>query len=185
MKEVREYRCKNCGRPPKIAKQPKNTTELTEKKLRLHCRASGKPSPLVTWLKDGIPLNKDRRISIKENRRDSRLQIRNLNVGDSGVYRCVATNLLGSVSSQDIWININTTKPFSTPCADQSFCLNEGICFEMTQLKKQYCQCAKTYVGLRCEEKRGGQNAHIVAGKETYRYSKKRKRKRHIHNRLL
>lgn len=185
-KEVRNYaKCTKCGRPPKITKQPKNMTESAQRKLRLHCRASGKPTPRVTWFKNDIPLNNDKRITIKENRRDSRLQIKNIDVGDSGVYRCVARNLLGNVSSQAIWVNVkgNTPKPFSKLCADQSFCLNDGICYEMTQLnKKQFCQCAKSFVGSRCEEKKNDQM--VVVGKEIHRYNK-RKRKRHLHQNLL
>lgn len=179
-------------RTPKIIKVSKDKTEVAGKRLRLHCRSAGRPSPRITWFKDGVQLKRDRRTSMKESekRPDSRLQIRNIDVTDTGLYQCRATNILGDVvSSRDIRIVVVVTnakqhqpqKAYSDLCPEQSYCLNGGTCYVMKLLSNvTYCECVKNYIGLRCEEKVLGINAQAVAGKGIYYI--KRKRKRHLHN---
>lgn len=165
------------ARRPKITKVSKDKTEVAGKRLRLHCRSTGRPSPRITWFKDGVALKRDGRTSMKENekRPDSRLEMRNVDVSDAGLYQCRATNVLGDVaSSRDIRVVVNTKqhqpqKAYSDLCPEQSYCLNGGTCFVMTLLSNaSYCECARNYVGLRCEEKVLGRNAQSVVGKGIY-----------------
>lgn len=52
----------------------------------LHCPSpQGKPKPLVSWLKDGQPLD-PKRVNIRNSDKDSILFIRNSQREDSGVY---------------------------------------------------------------------------------------------------
>ena len=79
--------------------QPSNTTayQITT----LLCTASGDPTPSISWLKDGSPLNTDldSRLSVVSG--GLRLQDLQGISGEAleGVYHCVATNSLGSVRS--------------------------------------------------------------------------------------
>uniref|UniRef100_A0A672JP42 Ig-like domain-containing protein n=1 Tax=Salarias fasciatus TaxID=181472 RepID=A0A672JP42_SALFA len=54
--------------------------------LTLECRASGVPTPQLSWLKDGVPLKGS----------DTRLQLPDVAPSDAGLYSCVASNQAGS-----------------------------------------------------------------------------------------
>uniref|UniRef100_A0A023FVX7 Putative secreted protein n=1 Tax=Amblyomma parvum TaxID=251391 RepID=A0A023FVX7_AMBPA len=63
--------------------------------LTLSCKASGVPTPTVTWFKDDEPLNTtDPRITLEpiKNVTDAKLVIQNLNFDDRAQYTCVASN---------------------------------------------------------------------------------------------
>lgn len=55
------------ARPPKIQKLAPSMEVKAGKAIRIVCRTSGKPKPLVTWLRDGLPVQKDKRTRIKPN----------------------------------------------------------------------------------------------------------------------
>uniref|UniRef100_A0A452H092 Contactin 6 n=1 Tax=Gopherus agassizii TaxID=38772 RepID=A0A452H092_9SAUR len=57
------------------------------------CKASGKPSPSYSWLKNGQPLMPEERIQIE----NGTLTITMLNVSDSGLYQCVAENKYNTI----------------------------------------------------------------------------------------
>uniref|UniRef100_W5N5E8 ADAMTS like 3 n=1 Tax=Lepisosteus oculatus TaxID=7918 RepID=W5N5E8_LEPOC len=57
------------------------------------CSALGIPEPKISWTKDGAPLHFSERVSWDGS---GRLHISDPGVQDSGVYRCAATNELGS-----------------------------------------------------------------------------------------
>uniref|UniRef100_A0A8C8RW21 Contactin 6 n=1 Tax=Pelusios castaneus TaxID=367368 RepID=A0A8C8RW21_9SAUR len=52
------------------------------------CKASGKPSPSYSWLKNGQPFVPEERIQIE----NGTLTVTMLNMSDSGLYQCVAEN---------------------------------------------------------------------------------------------
>ncbi|XP_032650511.1 contactin-6 isoform X1 [Chelonoidis abingdonii] len=57
------------------------------------CKASGKPSPSYSWLKNGQPFMPEERIQIE----NGTLTINMLNVSDSGLYQCVAENKYNTI----------------------------------------------------------------------------------------
>lgn len=65
--------------------------------LRLQCKFSGIPVPVVTWYKDGLLFQadvNDTRISFNE--KDTMVDIKFIKMEDEGKYRCEATNRLAS-----------------------------------------------------------------------------------------
>ncbi|XP_076322955.1 basigin-like isoform X1 [Tachypleus tridentatus] len=72
-------------------------------KLVLICQVKGIPTPNVTWLKDGSPLNtSDPRIKLEANENEvpnSKLIIEELNYDDRARYTCEANNGVNNVTS--------------------------------------------------------------------------------------
>ena len=84
---------------PQFLVQPSNTTAYLT--TTLACTASGDPTPFISWLKDGSPL--DTASNSRWSAVSAGLEVRDLqgSTGEAleGVYHCVATNSLGSVRS--------------------------------------------------------------------------------------
>ncbi|XP_048210846.1 contactin-6 [Perognathus longimembris pacificus] len=74
--------------PPEWEQKIQNTYLSIYDSLFWECKASGKPNPWYTWLKNGERLNPEERIQIE----NGTLIISMLNVSDSGVYQCAAEN---------------------------------------------------------------------------------------------
>ncbi|MEE6496324.1 hypothetical protein FKM82_002300 [Ascaphus truei] len=73
--------------------KPQNKKVIVGKSLTLECEATGHPLPLITWLKDGVPVEASLNIRLLYN--GKKLQIKNTLELDHGQYTCVATNIAG------------------------------------------------------------------------------------------
>uniref|UniRef100_A0A3P8QRF2 Heparan sulfate proteoglycan 2 n=1 Tax=Astatotilapia calliptera TaxID=8154 RepID=A0A3P8QRF2_ASTCA len=81
---------------PQVQVSPQNTEVQEGDTLRLYCRASGSPTPKLTWLKNGGQIPPQAR----NDRTDiGTLFIPNIKVADSGTYMCVGSNSIGSNSA--------------------------------------------------------------------------------------
>ncbi|KAL6081238.1 hypothetical protein STEG23_000773, partial [Scotinomys teguina] len=80
------YEC--IAAPPEWEQKIQNTYLSIYDSLFWECKASGKPTPWYTWLKNGERLNTEERIQIE----NGTLIITMLNVSDSGIYQCAAEN---------------------------------------------------------------------------------------------
>ncbi|XP_040902816.1 basement membrane-specific heparan sulfate proteoglycan core protein isoform X8 [Toxotes jaculatrix] len=110
------------GTQPQVQVSPQNVEVHEGDTLRLYCRASGAPTPKLTWLKNGgqippqaIPSHGfhqfksnsldvlQRRIEELQARMDrtdiGTLLIPNIKMADSGTYMCVGSNSVGSNSA--------------------------------------------------------------------------------------
>ncbi|XP_024909236.1 obscurin, partial [Cynoglossus semilaevis] len=68
--------------------------------IKLTCKITGSPKPVVGWFKDGLPLEDDPRHIITSDRAGSySLVLDSLTCDDSGQYTCYATNSVGSAGS--------------------------------------------------------------------------------------
>lgn len=65
----------------------------------LHCQASGSPSPVYQWMKDGWPLS-------ATNTSDIAFVIPRIRRSDAGNYQCVASNRHGSLLSVAAQVNV-------------------------------------------------------------------------------
>ncbi|XP_058499022.1 basement membrane-specific heparan sulfate proteoglycan core protein isoform X3 [Solea solea] len=110
------------GTQPQVQVSPQNIEVHEGDTLRLYCRASGSPTPMLTWLKNGgvIPAQAipshgfhqfksnsldvlHRRIEELQARMDrtdiGTLLIPNIKMSDAGTYMCVGSNSIGSNSA--------------------------------------------------------------------------------------
>ena len=93
-------------RSPRITEHPKDVLVKKHEPTTLNCKGEGKPEPVIEWYKDGellnnSPSNVGRRIflpggdlfflSVSDGKKES----------DGGVYWCVATNSVASVTSRN------------------------------------------------------------------------------------
>ncbi|CAN9515659.1 unnamed protein product [Ophioblennius macclurei] len=84
------------GTRPQVQVSPQNVEVHEGDTLRLYCRASGAPTPKLTWLKNGgqiPPLARMDRTDI------GTLLIPNIKMSDSGTYTCVGSNNIGTNSA--------------------------------------------------------------------------------------
>ncbi|NWX99119.1 HMCN1 protein, partial [Nothoprocta ornata] len=61
--------------------------------VTLECKAEGNPAPLLTWLKDGVPVRAGDSLRVRAG--GKRLELLNASEADTGQYVCVATSIAG------------------------------------------------------------------------------------------
>lgn len=82
-----------CLVPPKIQRGPRVMKAKVGYRIDLPCNAQGIPSPRITWFKDQHPILIDnRQYAVAP---DGTLSISQVLLSDSGIYRCVASNMAG------------------------------------------------------------------------------------------
>ncbi|KAI6240753.1 EGF-like domain-containing protein [Aphelenchoides fujianensis] len=85
--------------PPLLLQQlPEETEAIVGIPLALSCRAQGTPTPAVQWERDGVGLAADDARFVQT--AAGTLRIAQPRAADSGVFRCIAKNVAGVVSSQ-------------------------------------------------------------------------------------
>ncbi|XP_078574088.1 muscle, skeletal receptor tyrosine protein kinase-like isoform X6 [Branchiostoma floridae x Branchiostoma japonicum] len=88
---------------PQITRPPINVTALANTRTSLRCGATGNPSPVVIWEREGYPIEIDQRKSILQS---GNLRIKELQLSDGGRYRCVASNEYGQTYSNYAYLTI-------------------------------------------------------------------------------
>uniref|UniRef100_A0A665UZU7 Heparan sulfate proteoglycan 2 n=1 Tax=Echeneis naucrates TaxID=173247 RepID=A0A665UZU7_ECHNA len=84
------------GTQPQVQVSPQNVEVHEGDTLRLYCRASGSPTPKLTWLKNGGQIPQQARM---ERTDIGTLLIPNIKMSDAGTYMCVGSNSIGSNSA--------------------------------------------------------------------------------------
>ncbi|CAL1280815.1 unnamed protein product [Larinioides sclopetarius] len=64
------------------------------------CHVDGYPRPEIRWEKSGKPIGKSRRVHMTRSGDKCLLQIRMPQIEDMGVYSCIATNIVGTATTQ-------------------------------------------------------------------------------------
>ncbi|CAM1320968.1 Uncharacterised protein g7633 [Pycnogonum litorale] len=93
------------GIKPKVVSNFQDTFLKPKEMITIECRARGKPTPEITWKRDGENLLDTERIRITNSMASldtelkvSSVRISNIMVEDSGDYSCIATNAIGNAS---------------------------------------------------------------------------------------
>jgi len=81
---------------PLIVATDAMVTAVTGTSTTLHCTATGDPTPLQTWTRNGISIS-DSRFQVLSG--GSALMISNVREEDQGPYQCHASNVVGSNSA--------------------------------------------------------------------------------------
>ncbi|XP_030135337.4 hemicentin-1 [Taeniopygia guttata] len=82
--------------------------------LTLECKAAGNPPPLLTWLKDGVPVKASDKLHVLAG--GKQLEILNAVEADQGQYWCVATSIAGE---QEIKYDVEILVPPFVEGADE------------------------------------------------------------------
>ncbi|XP_010148594.1 PREDICTED: hemicentin-1-like, partial [Eurypyga helias] len=87
--------------PPTITDskdEPEDLTALVETSLNIECTATGTPPPQINWLKNGLPLSVSSQIRLLS--AGHILRLARVQISDTGVYTCVASNRAGVDNKQ-------------------------------------------------------------------------------------
>ncbi|XP_071494887.1 peroxidasin homolog [Diadema antillarum] len=90
--------------PPVFTQSPSDLTVVSGAMIRLPCSASGDPTPVITWTKDGIQITESAKFSISE---AGHLAIHDVGLDDEGRYECAARNTIGYASTaMELTVNV-------------------------------------------------------------------------------
>ncbi|NXJ61810.1 HMCN2 protein, partial [Rostratula benghalensis] len=73
-------------------------TAVANDSLRIHCRATGIPTPGIRWLKDGHPLGQQDGVVVSED--GGTLLITHVGLGHEGLYICQGSNWAGMAQAE-------------------------------------------------------------------------------------
>ena len=86
--------------------------------------ANGVPEPTFSWTKDGSAVTADNRIRLSADNKE--LSLSNVNGTDSGEYRCVAANSVGTVNSNAATLTVYGKKTFTHFLLTSNYCVILG-----------------------------------------------------------
>ncbi|XP_042369826.1 obscurin [Plectropomus leopardus] len=97
LKELQQRSNLPTNSPPVFESLLSDCTTKIGQTIKLTCKVTGSPKPVVSWLKDGLPLEDDPRHIITADRLGTcSLILDSLTAEDSGQYACYATSCMGS-----------------------------------------------------------------------------------------
>ncbi|KAM8899147.1 neuregulin 2a isoform 2-T2 [Spinachia spinachia] len=160
-KDVGRILCEDCAAAPKL-KPMENPIIVGEgRKLTVKCEATGNAlNSTYRWFKDGNELKKSKKVKIRNSPKNSRVQIIQAKLEDSGNYTCVVENLLGRDNSTST-VNVQTITTTPAPgsgharrcnATEKAYCVNGGECLFYHGINKLSCKCRDGYFGRRCLE---------------------------------
>ncbi|XP_078065563.1 neural cell adhesion molecule L1-like protein isoform X2 [Mustelus asterias] len=109
---------------PYWIKKPRSKVYFSEENAELECEVGGQPRPQVQWKVNGKPLNETKPTF---NRKISQgvITLTNLQLNDSTVYQCEASNERGSILANAI-VNVLNLAPMMLTPDDQKYIAVEG-----------------------------------------------------------
>jgi len=86
--------------PPEITVHPDTETKSEGENVFFSCDADGNPVPVMSWTRNGSPIETINNSRINFSADNKQLTITNVVRTDSGEYGCVASNILGNTTSK-------------------------------------------------------------------------------------
>ncbi|KAE8294142.1 Obscurin [Larimichthys crocea] len=124
LKELQQQSSLPTNSPPVFESPLSDCTTKIGQTIKLTCKVTGSPKPVVSWLKDGLPLEDDPRHIITADRSGTcSLILDSLTAQDSGQYACYANNFMGSAGTL---AKVVVQAPPRFVCRLESACLIEG-----------------------------------------------------------
>ncbi|KAI3368742.1 hypothetical protein L3Q82_025731 [Scortum barcoo] len=100
LKELQQRSSLPTNNPPVFESLLSDCTTKIGQTIKLTCKVTGSPKPVITWLKDGLPLEDDPRHIITADRSGTcSLILDSLTAEDSGQYACYANSSMGSAGT--------------------------------------------------------------------------------------
>ncbi|XP_031719721.1 obscurin [Anarrhichthys ocellatus] len=100
LKELQQRSSLPTNNPPVFESLLSDCTTKIGQTIKLTCKVTGSPKPLVSWLKDGLPLEDDPCHIITADRSGiCSLILDSMTAEDSGQYACYATSSMGSAGT--------------------------------------------------------------------------------------
>ena len=96
---------------PEFTEHPQSHTKVQGSSVTFSSNADGVPIPTFSWTKGGSAVTANNRISLSAD--DKQLSLTNVNRTDSGEYRCVAANSVGTVNSNAATLTVHCKKTFT------------------------------------------------------------------------
>ncbi|XP_056240774.1 neural cell adhesion molecule L1.1-like isoform X2 [Seriola aureovittata] len=95
----KDYKVHNMSQPPVLTEMPTSYTAFSQEDINLPCEATGNPTPIFRWIKDGKEFGFERKGS-------GTLQAEDDEPLDTyeGFYRCYASNNLGTAMTQTVHV---------------------------------------------------------------------------------
>nr|XP_014344645.1 PREDICTED: hemicentin-1 [Latimeria chalumnae] len=104
--------------PPSIeggSNSPQQKKVVISNSLTLECEAAGHPPPVLTWLKDGVPMKASENVHILFG--GKKIKVLSTVESDTGQYVCVATSVAGE---KEIKYDVNILVPPSVEGGDET-----------------------------------------------------------------
>nr|XP_020731255.1 hemicentin-2-like [Odocoileus virginianus texanus] len=116
--------------PPRITLPPSLPGPvLLHSPVRLTCNATGTPSPLLMWLKDGNPVSTAGTTGLQVFPGGRVLTLASARASDSGSYSCVAVNAVGE-DRRDVFLYVHTPPSILGEERNVSVVANESVALE-------------------------------------------------------
>ncbi|XP_046530474.1 hemicentin-2 isoform X1 [Equus quagga] len=116
--------------PPRITLPPSLPGPvLLDAPVRLTCNATGAPSPLLLWLKDGNPVSTAGTSGLQVFPGGRVLSLARARAADSGSYSCVAVNAVGE-DRRDVVLHVHTPPSILGEELNVSVVANESVALE-------------------------------------------------------
>ena len=162
-RSLRKLLCKNCLIEVSFKKNSiKTLRKNVGDKLKIKCKASGKPAAKISWYHNGVLLTKDntpKEIKIKNRRKggSGSLQIKKLQLKhNNDVIVCSATNIVSTTPANST-SKLIVTEPVmcKSTCTNEynGYCMNDGCCQQSTSTAPPTCICTAKFHGERCRDR--------------------------------
>ncbi|UYV65937.1 unc-22 [Cordylochernes scorpioides] len=160
---------KESGVAPTFIEKPKITSLQDGKVILMECKVKADPKPNITWTNDGETVKEGGRIvqTIKQNKDvyDIKLEIRDVEVTDAGLYRCHVSNSAGECNA-NLTLNIEVVPVVKEKPRIIKKEINKAIVIEVkvTSVKEPKCVWLRQDTSIKEDSRHVVQTTKVTKG---------------------